>query len=57
VDFVAEATLTFAMTDRSGRVWSAEEIRERTELVLADRFAQIVTVEVALERAASEVTA
>jgi len=57
VDFVAEATLTFAMTDRSGRVWSASDIRERTELVLADRFAQIVTVEIALERAASEVTA
>jgi len=57
VDFVGEATLTFAMTDRSGRVWNAEEIRERTELVLAKRFARIATVEMALESAVSEVTA
>jgi hypothetical protein len=37
--------LTFPMTDRSGREWSAAEIRARTELVLADRFARIVSVE------------
>lgn len=49
VDFVAEATLTFPMTDANGREWSAEEIRARTELVLADRFARIVSVEKALE--------
>ena len=48
VDFVGEATLTFAMTDRNGRRWSAQEIRARTELVLADRFARISTVEQAL---------
>jgi nicotinamidase-related amidase len=48
VDFVGEATLTFAMTDRSGRRWSADEIRARTELVLRDRFAAIVTVDEAL---------
>ncbi|ABC21561.1 cysteine hydrolase family protein [Rhodospirillum rubrum] len=48
VDFVSEATLTFAMTDAQGRVWSAEEIKARTELVLADRFARIATVEAAL---------
>lgn len=47
-DFVSEATLTFAMTDHTGREWSASEIRARTELVLADRFARIVTVEGAL---------
>jgi nicotinamidase-related amidase len=49
VDFVGEATLTFPMTDpRSGRQFSAAEIRERTELVLRDRFARIATVEEAL---------
>ncbi|UTH74180.1 isochorismatase family protein [Chromobacterium sp. IIBBL 290-4] len=51
VDYVTEATLTFAMTHPlSGRVYSAAELRERTELVLAGRFATIVTVEQALQR-------
>jgi nicotinamidase-related amidase len=57
VDYVTEATLTFAMTDRRGRVWSPQEIKERTELVLEDRFARIVTVEEALEGAKREVVA
>lgn len=48
VDYVAEATLTFAMTDAAGRVWSAAEIRARTELVLAGRFARVATVDEAL---------
>jgi len=48
VDFVSEATLTFPMTDARGREWSAAEIKERTELVLADRFARIATVDEAL---------
>jgi nicotinamidase-related amidase len=48
VDYVTEATLTFAMTDRRGRVWSPAELKERTELVLEDRFARIVTVDEAL---------
>ena len=48
VDFVAEATLTFPMTDAAGREWSAADIRARTELVLADRIARIATVEEAL---------
>lgn len=48
VDFVAEATLTFPMTDATDREWSAAEIRARTELVLAGRFARIATVEEAL---------
>jgi nicotinamidase-related amidase len=49
VDFVGDATLTFPMTDpRSGRQFSAAEIRERTELVLRDRFARIATAEEAL---------
>lgn len=49
VDYVGEATLTFPMTDAAGRTWSPEEIRARTELVLAGRFARIATVEQALE--------
>ena len=36
---------------RAGRKVSAAEIRERTELVLADRFATIVTADQAVERA------
>ncbi|MCJ8236978.1 isochorismatase family protein [Peteryoungia algae] len=48
VDFITEATLTFPMTHASGKVFSAEDIRIRTELVLAGRFARIATVEQAL---------
>jgi len=48
VDYVTEATLTFAMTDAHGRIFSAEEIKARTELVLAGRFARIATVDEAL---------
>ncbi|OYQ32868.1 hydrolase [Niveispirillum lacus] len=51
VDYVTEATLTFDMTDRAGRCWPAAEIKARTELVLADRFATITGVEQALSRA------
>src|SRR5215510_2595494 len=40
VDYVSEATLTFAMTDRHGKQWTPAEIRERTELVLDGRFAR-----------------
>lgn len=57
VDFVSEATLTFPMTDAAGRDWSAAEIRARTELVLAGRFARIVTVEAALADGASQAAA
>ena len=57
VDFVSEATLTFAMTGSDGRRWSAAEIKARTELVLADRFARIVSVEEALARAPAKVAA
>ena len=50
VDFVSEATLTFPMTHaRSGRTYSAADIRERTELVLEGRFARIASVVQALE--------
>ena len=48
VQYATEATLTFPMTDRHGRHWSADEIKARTELVLDGRFARIVTVEEAL---------
>ncbi|WP_159946046.1 isochorismatase family protein [Rhizobium sp. 18065] len=48
VDFVSEAMLTFAMTHASGVSFSPAEIRMRTELVLAGRFARIATVEDAL---------
>lgn len=51
VGYVTEATLTWEMTDRSGRAWSAEEIKARTELVLDGRFATVVMVEKALSRA------
>jgi nicotinamidase-related amidase len=46
VDYVTEATLTFPMTHaRTGRKYTTDEIRERTELVLADRFARVATVD------------
>ncbi len=48
VAYVTEATLTFAMTDRHGTVWSPAEIKARTELVLDGRFARLATVEEAL---------
>ena len=43
VRYVTDATLTFPMRGRSGREVSAEEIRERTELVLDQRFARVVS--------------
>jgi nicotinamidase-related amidase len=46
VDFVSEAMLTFPMTHAgTGRTFSAEEITVHTELVLANRFARIATVQ------------
>lgn len=52
VDYVSDATLTFPMTDRRGREWTAEQIKARTELVLDGRFARIATVEEALAASA-----
>ena len=52
VDYVTEATLTFAMQTPAGATLSPAAIRERTETVLAGRFATICTVEQALARAA-----
>lgn len=45
VTYALDATLTFPMVAKSGRQHSSEEIKERTELVLADRFAQVVKAE------------
>jgi nicotinamidase-related amidase len=45
VDYVTEATLTFPMTDRHGKIWSPADLKARTELVLEDRFARIRTVD------------
>jgi nicotinamidase-related amidase len=57
VDYVGEATLTFVMTDAAGRSWSAAEIRARTELVLAGRFARIATVAEALSAPSQKIAA
>jgi nicotinamidase-related amidase len=51
VDFVADATLTFDMTQPDGRPLSAAEIKSRTATVLEGRFAKLCSVEQALERA------
>ena len=48
VRYVTDATLTFPMHTRAGREVSVAEIRERTELVLEGRFAQVVTTATAL---------
>jgi nicotinamidase-related amidase len=46
VDYVTDATLTFPMTHaRSGRIFSPDEIKTHTELVLAGRFARIASVD------------
>lgn len=44
VNFITEATLTFAMNHADGTVYTADEIKKHTELVLAGRFAQIRSV-------------
>jgi nicotinamidase-related amidase len=48
VRYVTDATLTFPMRTRGGREVTAAEIRERTEMVLHDRFAQVVSSATAL---------
>ena len=49
VDFVTEATLTFPMTHAGTSVtFSAADIKIRTELVLAGRFARILDVDACL---------
>ena len=51
VDYVTEATLTFDMATPAGATLSAAAIRERTETVLAGRFATLCSAESALARA------
>lgn len=51
VDYVTDATLTFDMKHPDGAPVAANEIKRRTELVLAGRFAKICSVEQAPERA------
>src|SRR5213076_2673641 len=51
VDYVTEATLTFAMKTPAGGTLSAAQLRERTETVLAGRFATLCSVDEALARA------
>jgi nicotinamidase-related amidase len=48
VRYVSDATLTFPMRTRAGREVSPAEIRERTEMVLDGRFAQVVSTADAL---------
>src|SRR5262249_45015861 len=49
VDYVTEATLTFAMKHpKTGKMVTPEEIKDRTGLVLANRFARIMSVEEAV---------
>ncbi len=51
VDFVTQATLTFDMQTPAGSLLTAAQIRERTETVLAGRFATLCSVEQVLQRA------
>lgn len=51
VDFVAEATMTWHITERDGSVFDRDAIRRRTAAVLHDRFARVVSVEEALQDA------
>jgi nicotinamidase-related amidase len=51
VDYVTDATLTFDMKHADGTRAAADDIKRKTELVLAGRFAKICSVEQALERA------
>jgi nicotinamidase-related amidase len=45
VSYVMDATLTFRMVTESGRIYTPQEIMERTGLVLAGRFAEVKRVE------------
>lgn len=45
VTYAIDATLTFPMVADSGRLYTAAEIAERTQLVLAGRFAEVTRAE------------
>jgi nicotinamidase-related amidase len=51
VDFVPEATMTWAITERDGALFDAGAIRRRTAAVLHERFARVIGVEEALHDA------
>lgn len=57
VDFVSDATFTFPMEHASGQRFSQDDIRVRTELVLADRFARIASVDALLGELAEKAAA
>jgi nicotinamidase-related amidase len=48
VVYASDATLTFPMVSESGRQFSAADLRERTELVLAGRFATVMKAQAVL---------
>ncbi|KQU88482.1 hydrolase [Variovorax sp. Root318D1] len=54
VDYVTEATLTFAMVQPDGRPLAAADIKARTAAVLDGRFATVCSVAQALQRARAE---
>ena len=45
VTYALDATLTFPMVAKSGRTFTPKDLMERTELVLAGRFANVVNAE------------
>ena len=45
VTYALDATLTFPMVSKSGRLWSVSDLMERTELVLHGRFADVLRTE------------
>ena len=45
VVYAMDATLTFPMVSESGRQFSVADLRERTELVLAGRFASVMNAD------------
>ena len=51
VDYVIDATLTYDMQQPDGRPLSAQAIKDRTAIVLQDRFARICSLAQALEAA------
>lgn len=51
VDYCTDATLTFDMQQPDGQPMGAADIKARTATVLKDRFATLVTVDEALQRA------
>ncbi|OYU45065.1 MAG: hydrolase [Burkholderiales bacterium PBB4] len=53
VDYVVDATHTYAMVQPDGQLIDVATLKARTATVLADRFATLCSVAQALERAAS----